>query len=130
MGGAPQVAQWRAVFVQLLPPLGHTGHQGSKERVNQRYPLAMITYGLGILPLIQDLRTAHPRVTKPWYANDAGAGGNFAGICQNLYYWMVQVPPRGYFLETTKSILAVSPWNVPQADAFFRGYGLQVVTGS
>ena len=24
----------------------------------------------------------------------------------------------------------MAPWNVPQVEAFFRGYGLQIVTGS
>ena len=44
----------------------------------------MIAYGLVILPLIWDLQTSHPDVTKPWYADDTGAGGTFAGICQHL----------------------------------------------
>ena len=43
---------------------------------------------------------------------------------------MVRGPPCGYFPEMTKSILVVSPWNVPRAEAFFRGYGLEIVTGS
>ena len=34
----------------------------------------MITYGIGFLPLILDLRREHPRVKQPWYADDAGAG--------------------------------------------------------
>ena len=42
---------------------------------------------------------------------------------------MVQGTPRGYFPEPTKSILVVSPWNVPQAEAFFRVYRIQIVTG-
>ena len=41
---------------------------------------------------------------------------------------MVRGAPRGYFLDLTKSILAVSPRNVSQAEASFWGYGLQVVT--
>ena len=32
-------------------------------------------------------------------------------------------------LELTKSILVVSPQNVPGVKAFFRGYRLQIVTG-
>ena len=39
-------------------------------------------------------------------------------------------PPRGYFPESTKSILVVDPRNVARAKEFFRGMGLQVVTGS
>ena len=43
---------------------------------------------------------------------------------------MVQGPPRGYFLDPTKSILIVSPQNVLRAEALFWRYGLQVVMGS
>ena len=35
----------------------------NKEGVTQGYSLAMITYNIGILPLIRELRDAHPRIT-------------------------------------------------------------------
>ena len=38
--------------------------------------------------------------------------------------------PRGYFPEPTKSILVVAPRNVAQAEDFFRGMGIKVVTGN
>ena len=41
-----------------------------------------------------------------------------------------RVPPRGYFLEPTKSILVVAPRNVPRSEYFFRGMGVKIVTGS
>ena len=40
----------------------------------------MIAYGIGVLPLIRELWNAHPRVTQPWYADDAGAGEKFPNI--------------------------------------------------
>ena len=43
---------------------------------------------------------------------------------------MVRGPPRGYFPETIKSILVMYPRNFPQAEAFFQGYRLHIVTGS
>ena len=49
----------------------------SKEGVTQGDPLAMIAYGIGVLPLIRKLRESHPCVTQPWYDDDAGAGGTF-----------------------------------------------------
>ena len=52
---------------------GHFLH--SKEGVTQGDPLSMIAYVIGVLPLIRDIRRAHPRVTQPWYADDMGAGG-------------------------------------------------------
>ena len=51
---------------------GHFLH--SKEGVTQGGPLAMIAYCIGVLPLIRELLGAHPRVTQPWYADDAGGG--------------------------------------------------------
>ena len=54
---------------------GHFLH--SKEGVTQGDPLSMIAYGIGVLPLplILELREAHPRVTQLWYADDASEGG-------------------------------------------------------
>ena len=91
----------------------------NKEGVTQRDPLAMVAYGLGVLPLICYLHKAHPRVTQPWYSDGSGAGGTFANIQRHLDYLMVQGPPRGYFPEPTKSIVVVSHRNVPLAEAFF-----------
>ena len=51
---------------------GHFLH--SKEGVTQGDPLAMIAYGIGVLPLIRDLRRAHPHFMQPWYADDGGGG--------------------------------------------------------
>ena len=36
-----------------------------KEGMTQGGPLAMITYVIGVLPLIRELWDAHPRVTQP-----------------------------------------------------------------
>ena len=41
-----------------------------KEVVTQWDPIAMISYGIGVLPLIRKLRGSHTRVTQPWYADD------------------------------------------------------------
>ena len=55
---------------------GGSGHfLQRKEGVTQGLPLAKITYGIRVLPLIRELQGDHPRGTQPWYADDAGAGG-------------------------------------------------------
>ena len=41
----------------------------------QGVPLTMIAYGIGILPLIKNIKQEIPDVTQPWYANYAGALG-------------------------------------------------------
>ena len=113
---------WATLVIRAEDGTGHLLH--SKKGVTQGYPLAMITYGLGFLPLIQDLRAAHPRVTQLWYADDAGAGENFADIRLHLDDLMLQGPLQGYFPELTKIILIVSLRNVLRAEDFFRRYAL------
>ena len=43
----------------------------SKEGVTQGDPLAMIAYGVGILPLIDNLKQEKPDINQPWYNDDA-----------------------------------------------------------
>ena len=47
----------------------------SREGVPQGDPLDMVAYGIGILPLIKNLKAEFTDVTQPWYADDAGALG-------------------------------------------------------
>ena len=37
----------------------------------------MILYGIGMLPLVIQLKAAEPTCLQPWYANDAAAGDKF-----------------------------------------------------
>ena len=101
-----------------------------KEGVTHGDPLNMIKYGLGILPLIRDLWTAHPGSTETYYGDYAGAGGTFEGILQHLDDLMLGGPPWDYFPETTKRSLVMSPRNVSHTEALFSAYGLQVVKRS
>ena len=67
--------QWATLVVRNIEDgSGHFFH--SKEGVTQGDPLAMITYYIGVLPLIRVLRTNHTQVSQPWYADDAGTGGS------------------------------------------------------
>ena len=43
-------------------------------------PMEMITYGIGILSLIQNLKRELTDVTQPWYAVNSRALGMFARI--------------------------------------------------
>ena len=52
----------------------------SNEGVTQGEPLAMTTYGIGILPLIKNLRQEIHDVTYTWYADDAKDLGTFARL--------------------------------------------------
>ena len=107
---------------------GHFLH--SKEGVTQGDPLAMIAYGISVLPLIRVLRRDHSQVTQPWYADDAGAGGNFEAVMAHFRDLQLKGPARGYFPELTKSILVVAEKNVPRATEYFRRMGIKVLTGN
>ena len=102
----------------------------SKEGVTQGDPLNMITYGIGVLPLIREIQRYHPCVTQPWYADDSGAGGKFGHILEHLQDLQTRGPTRGYYPEPTKSILVVAPANVARAEELFWGMGMKIVTGS
>ena len=67
----------------------------SKEGVIQGDPLAMIVYDIGSLPLIREMRNDHPRVTQPWYADYAGAGGTFQQILDHFRDLQARGPAQG-----------------------------------
>ena len=52
----------------------------NKEGVTQGETLAMIGYGIGILPLINNLKRDIPDVTQPKYADKSGDLGAFVKI--------------------------------------------------
>ena len=106
---------------------GHFLH--IKEGLTQGDPIAMIAYGIGVLPLIRELQGSHPRITQPWYADDAGAGGKFSHILEHIQDLQARGLARGYYPEPTKIILVVDPGNVSREEEFFRGMGIRVVTG-
>ena len=102
----------------------------SKEGVTQGDPLSMITYGIGVLPLIRELPDTHPRFTQTWYAYDVGLGSKFGQTFAHFRALQARGTPRGYFLELTNSTLVVAPRNVAIAEDFLWGMGIKVVTGS
>ena len=50
----------------------------------QGYPLAMVAYGIGILPLIKNMKAKFPAVTQCYYADNFGALGTFINV--ELYF--------------------------------------------
>ena len=69
---------WATLVIRECNGTGHFLH--IKDRVTQGDTLAMITYVLGILPVIRDLRMSQPGVSQKWFADESGAGGTFYGI--------------------------------------------------
>ena len=86
---------------------GTSGILQSIEGVTQRDPLAMITYRIVILPLINNLKREIPDVTQTWYADYAGVLGTFARLDTYFDLLTQQGLGRGYHLKPSKSVLIV-----------------------
>ena len=119
---------WDTLVVRNSEGSGHFLH--SKDSMTQGDSLAMITYGICAFPLIRELWYAHPRVIKPWYADDAGSGVSFGDILAHLQYLQGRWPLWGYFQAPTKIILFEAPRNVARGELFFCGIVLKVFNGS
>eukprot|EP00978_Attheya_sp_CCMP212_P005533 scaffold12431_cov57-Attheya_sp.AAC.8 len=102
----------------------------SREGVTQGDPIAMMAYGLIMLPFIKQLKREHPNVSQPWYADDAGAGGKFTAIRKQFERLQELGPARGYFPELSKSILVVREANLAAAQVAFKDLGFKITTGS
>ena len=72
----------------------------------------MITYCIGILPLIQNLKQEIPDVTQPWYSENAGELGMFARIETYFNSLTHQGPGRVYYTGLSKSALIIYPDNL------------------
>jgi hypothetical protein len=94
---------------------GHTVFIFSKEGVTQGEELSMFAYGMGILPLIRQLKAEFPQVEQPWYADDAGVSTKFDEIERFLRRLCEIGPLLGYYPKPTKSILIVQQHNLKGA---------------
>ena len=79
--------------------------------MNQGYPLAMVAYDIGFIPLIKVLKAAYRGVTQPWYTDDSGVLGMFNNI--GLYFNQLKQfgLGRGYYPKPLKIVLLVYPDN-------------------
>ena len=60
----------------------------------------MVTYGIGVILLIKQLKAAYHDVMQPWYSEDVVALGTYKNI--NLYFNLIKLfgPGCGYYSET------------------------------
>jgi len=101
----------------------------SEEGVTQGDPLAMVLYGLALLPLAESLREAEPTVLQPWYADDMAMQGPVSGIARVMRLLQVEGPPRGYFPEPAKSILVCDPSVRTAAEAALMEFNFSFADG-
>ena len=101
----------------------------SQEGVTQGDPLAMLLYGIAILPLIRQLK--NPDISKQnWFADDSAC---FAAL-NDLVGWLKKLielgPKYGYFPEPEKSYVIVNPDCLLKAREIFQEFDINVVEGS
>ena len=96
----------------------------SQEGVTQGDPLAMVSYGVGILVLIRHLKAKVHTLHQSWYADDASAAGRLELIAEYFEELMAIGPSIGYFPEPSKSILIVRSDTLQQAQSFLQSRGL------
>ena len=101
----------------------------SEEGVTQGDPLAMVMYGLALLPLIRKLNLDTSNSddwVQSWYADD----GQAVGKLRKLREWwdlLVQEGPKyGYYPQAAKTWLVVKPAMQAQAAEVFEGTGIKI----
>ena len=117
---------WATLVIRNGAATGHFLY--SKEGVTQEYTLVMTAYGIGVLSLIRELQEAHPKVSKPWYADDAGMVRTSPHILSHPDAIMVRGIHKGFIPEPTNIILVISDPNLAPAESFLRGKGITIVT--
>ena len=96
----------------------------SKEGVTQGDPLAMIAYGIGLLPLIRHQKQFVSTLHQSWYADDASAAGKLE-LIRDYFRELERIGPSvGYFPEPSKSVLIVRSDAIKHAQSFLQTEGL------
>ena len=88
-------------------------------------PLSMISYGIGILPLINNLRWEIPDVPQTWYADNDGALGTFSRIEDYFNSITRRGLELGYYPELSKSVLIVHMENLEARKVSVCNSGIQ-----
>ena len=86
----------------------------------------MISYGICILPLIRNLKNELPDVTHR-YAGDLGMFARIETYFNSITH---QVPGRGYYPETSKSVMIVHPENLEAGELIGARHEFKVFTGA
>ena len=90
----------------------------------------MIAYGIGILPLIKNLKRDIPDVTQALYDEDAGSLGTSAIIETYFDFLKRQGPVHGYYLKPSKSLLILHPDNIKVRKEFGAHHGFKLCMGA
>ena len=78
----------------------------------QGVTIVMIAYGIGILPLIRNLKRYLHDVMQPWNTDDTRSLGTLAIIETYFNFLTRQGPGNGYYPKPPKSVLVMYPENL------------------
>ena len=101
----------------------------SEEGIIQGDPLAMILYGITLVPLAKQLKEAVPDLIHSWYADDAALAGDSSRIRKAVRLLQQWGPQRGYFLEADKSIAVVPDAYRDRAELILREFNFTFLDG-
>ena len=76
----------------------------SREGVTQGDPLSMVSYGITLVPISEELRAGDPGLLSPFHVDDAAFNGLAKRSANLLKLLMNRRTDRGYFPEPAKSI--------------------------
>jgi hypothetical protein len=106
---------------------GETAHVITHEEgLSQGDPLAMILYGVALLPLVEKLKEAVPEALIPMFADDAAAVANFTHCASCLEFLCAKGPIYGYHPEAEKTKVICSAADEAEAKAAFLARNLNV----
>ena len=94
------------------------------------YPLAVVSYSIGVFLLIKYRKVEFPDVNQTWYSRNGGTLGTFTNV--DLYFNSLNRfgPGCGYFPEPSKIILIVHPDNLEYIKRSVLSHDFKVCTGA
>jgi len=96
--------------------------------VTQGDAMAMLVYGIAILPLTKKLKNLE-KWKQNWYADDSACLAKFKELKEWLELLILEGPKYGYFPEPEKSYLVVHPNLLDEAKLLFKDIQINIVTG-
>ena len=101
-----------------------------REGMKQGDPLAIVTYGIGVILLIKLPKDKFTDITQPRYTDDVGAFGMFTNIELYLDFLKLFILGHGYYPGPPKRVLIVHPENLEPGKRFGLSHGFKVCTGT
>jgi hypothetical protein len=121
---------WTTLIIRSSQGADFTIFLLSRKGVTPGCLLAMVAFGLAVVPLIRQLKREVHQVHQAWFADDAAAAADFTSIKSFMERLIKLGPAYGYFPEASKIILVVSEANKAAAEVYFRDMKFKVITGS